>query len=352
MRAFGIIMLCILAVMGGGIAYLSAPTIYRFKLEAAFTFDGQPYTAVGYEECTYQRAWFSSGASPHRLGQPIYDGYYTTTWRESPSVVLPDGKGAIVFDHGGSCPPLPVVRAEYIGKPAATGNGSWLAYYFPDRNDPKRIWVLYDRDRDADIHSKRYVLKHYLFLPTDEPPTSSLAHNVPIAWHWYEQMSARYRSGHFEQRMEDVWFGLTACLMDEYEWRGKAEFTQVAAAGLTAVTLVTVNEPGKDQKRNCTAQHTPQISLVPSDDFGKATLSPGRSDLRWAAITTPPQYQDKRSKRWIPELCVVDEGCTGIPAKTPYWVYLPKRRVFAQINQASLETFRFDHFAVRPGDGL
>ena len=328
------------------------PTVLRFKLEASFTFDGQPYTAIGYMECSYRRAWFTSGSNPYRLGEPIYQGYYTSTFRDAPSVVLPDGKAAILIQHGGSCPPLPVVRTTIAENPASESGASWPAYYFPDRNDPKVIWVFRDR-RPAHASPGRFVLKHYLFVSVKDPVPASIAQNVPIAWRWYERMSTQSRSGRFDQRMEDVWFGVIACLMDESEWRMQPDFVR-AASGVATTTLVSMNEPGRDWARNCHGQHTPQISLVPSDDYSKATLDLDRNDLRWAAITTPyiPEYRDRETGRWMPELCIAGEGCTGIRMRTPYWVYLAGRRAFARIDEAGLETFRFPYFALRPGDGL
>src|SRR5258707_3985759 len=93
----------------------ATPITYRFRLEAEFTFDGQLYTAIGYMRCTYQKAPIE-GSDPYRLGGPIYQGYYTTTWRDTPSVVLPNEKGAIVIRHTGGCPPLSVLKNEILNK--------------------------------------------------------------------------------------------------------------------------------------------------------------------------------------------------------------------------------------------
>lgn len=338
-------------ILSAVIVYPATPITYRFRLEAAFTFDGKAYIAIGYLRCTYEKAPIE-GSDPYRSEGPIFQGYYTKMWRDAPSVVLADGKSAIVIPHAGGCLPLPILKKDILSKPREDfSDGTQPAYYFPDRNDPKAVWILADRERNAAPDSKRYFFKGYRFINDDREPTASLAQNVPIAWRWYERMSAENRTGHFEQKMEDVWFGLTACLMYEDEWRNRPEFVE-AARPHASTALVTINEPGKNQTHNCTGRRTPNISLIPSDDYSKATLDPDRADLRWATISTPPQYQDKQLKRWVPEICAAGEECAAGRKTAPFWVYLPRKRIFALIEQPRLETFRFPYFAVRPGDGL
>jgi len=342
-----------LLVAGAGIlgaALLGPKTDYDFRLEATFTFDGQPYTAVGSMHCRYRRAWFTSGSSPHRLGEPIYQGYFTSTRRDAPSVVLPDGKGAILFRHGGSCPPLPILRETLAVNPAAATGATWPAYYFPDRENPKVIWLLHDR-RPANLDPGRFVLEHYRFISVGEQAPELLAQNIPVAWRWYQQWSAAHRVG-FISRMEDVWFGQIACLVEESEWRSRPEFVR-AASGLATIAVTTLHEPGTNHSLTCPGQNM-HISLAPSEDYGKATLDLDRPDLRWATILTPfvAEFRDRNTNQWVPELCVTGEGCSGIRMRAPFWIFLPTRRVFARIDEASFETFLFSHIAVRPGDGL
>jgi hypothetical protein len=326
-------------------------SVYNFRLEAEFVFDGQPYTAVGSMQCRYRRAWFTLGSSPHRIGGPIYQGYYTSTMRDSPSVLLGNGKGAIVFQHGGSCPPLPVLQETYAVEPTVT-KGSWPAFYLPDRNNPKVVWVMRDA-RPPHDDTGRFLLLRYAVVPTTQAQPTPLAQNVPAVWRWYEQMSAQHRTGQFDQRTEDAWFGLVACVLPEEEWRKSSDYVR-AAEGLSEVTVMTLSEPGRNWARNCPLQHLSQISLIPSEDYSKATLDLDRLDLRWTAITTPyaPEHRDPNIKRWAPELCVTGDGCTGIRPRPAYWVYVPSRRVFARVDTASFETFRFPNFALRHGDGL
>jgi hypothetical protein len=94
---------------------------YRFRLEGTFTFDGQSYKAVGFQRCTYDLnlLFFFGGSSPTRRGGPVLEGYNVTTVRDSPSVVLADGRGAIVFEHGGSCPSLRKLRDTFVTNPAS-----------------------------------------------------------------------------------------------------------------------------------------------------------------------------------------------------------------------------------------
>lgn len=328
----------------------SPASVYNFRLEAEFVFDGQPYTAVGSMQCRYRRAWFTWGSSPHRIGGPIYQGYHTSTMRDSPSVLLANGKGAIVFQHGGSCPPLPVLQKTYGAGPTVT-KGWGPVFYLPDPNDPRVVWVMRDA-RPPQDDTGRFLLMHYAIIPANEAQPTPLAQTVPAVWRWYEQMSAQYRTGQFKQRMEDAWFGLVACVLPEEEWRKNSDYVR-AAEGLSEVTVMTLSEPGRNWARNCPLQHLSQISLVPSDDYSTATLDLDRLDLRWAAITTPyvAEHRDP-TKRWAPELCVAGAGCTGNKPSPAYWVYVPSRRVFVRVDAASFEIFRFPNFALRHGDGL
>ncbi len=357
MRKFAVVVILLIIGAGVGvIAFLSLPVTYSFRLEASFTFDGKPYTAIGYMRCRFQRAWLQPFSDPYRLGQPIYEGYYTTTWRDAPSVVLPDGKGAIIIPRSGSCPPLPVLRREFLGKQAADLGGSWPAYYFPDRGNPKLIWIFADRARTATSDGRRYFLKNYLFVQTDGEPVASLQKNVPAAWRWYEQFSEQYRKGMrsvegFKQKLEDVWFGLNACLMYEDEWSNKPEFVR-AARGRTTLTIVATSELANYSAWPCPGQRTRNIALIPSADYSEATLDPGRRDLHWTTITTPPQDHDKQHNRWLPTICLAGDGCVTSRNPGDYWLYSPKERLFALIEQPGLETFRFTDFAVRPGDDL
>jgi hypothetical protein len=353
-RARWALLLALVVISAIGI--LNWPTVYRFKLQASFMFDGQPYIAFGYIECNYQRAWWTSGPHPYQLGDPIYQGYYTRTFRDSPSLVLPDSKGAIVFRDGRGCPPLPIVRTSYNVNPVVATGATWPAYFFPDRDKPKVVWIL--SDRRADPQLGRFGLTDYLYVPVQEPVPSTLAQNVPAAWRWYEEYSEKYRramsggSG-FTQSRELNWNGLFGCVLHDDEWKSRPDFVQ-AAAGLTTTAVVTIVQPGLDFARNCPSSRTPHISLIPSDDYGRTTLDLDRDDLRWATITTPyiSEYRDRSTGQWTPEICVEREGCTGIRMNRAFWIYVPSHRAFVRLDQETLETSLFHNFALRPGDGL
>ena len=229
-----------------------AETVYRFKLEAPFTFDQRPFTAIGYMECTYRRALVPNNRFPVK-GPPVYAGYYTDTFREAASVVLPDGKGAILFRHGGSCPPLPEVQNRFAKGPESASAGTWLAYYFPDRNDPKTVWILRDR-RPPHREPGRLVLNKYLWVSVNEPVSVSLAQNVPIAWKWYEEYSAKYRKamsggGGSTESQDAIWRGIFACVMREDEWRNQREFAE-AVAGIISPSVVSLNRAGSNVPRD------------------------------------------------------------------------------------------------------
>jgi hypothetical protein len=337
--------------------YLSLPTVYQFRLEAAFMLDGEPHTAVGFMQCTYRRAWFTWGTDAYRLGEPIFRGYYTATSFDSPSVVLPDGKAAIMIPHRGKCPPLPIVQQQLSVNPREmTDSGVRPAYYFPDRNDPKVVWILNNPlPHNPNAARGRFLAKSYRYLVVSdgEPVPEPLEHNIPIAWRWYRQISDAYRTGEgVTHHSGDDWFGLFACVEDESEWRSRAEFAQVAV-GLTKVTATVLREPGHGGAANCHGGRMPHVSLVPSEDYSKAMLDLDRAELQWATITTPyiAEHRDRELGRWIPEICVVGEGCTGIRMKAGFWIYLPVQRVFARIDESALETFSITNFALRPGDG-
>ena len=364
MRTFVAFVLIIVGLLGAytygttGNAAVLSPTVYRFRLDVAFVFDGQPYTAIGYMECTYRKAWLTSRTHAHRLGTQIYDGYYTETFRDAPSVVLPGGKGAILFQHGGPCPSLPGVRKTYAARSTYNSGDSTPAYYFPDRTDPKVVWILRDRRVNQDAVPGRLVLQYRRFVVVNDPVQVSVAQNVPIAWQWYEEFSAKYRNAMkggpaFNQTQDAVWYGIHGCVLYEDEWQNEPALVK-AATDLTSPTVVTFNQLRSDQPRHCAGRRTPEISLIPSEDYSKVTLDLDRSDLRWATIATPyvSEYRDRFTGRWRPEICIAGQGCTGIRMKTPYWIYLPSRRVFVRLDESRLESYRFPHFALRPGDGL
>src|SRR6187200_2057453 len=96
-RWLSIIGLCLAAAAAA--VFLFSGTEYHFRLEGTITFDGQDYKAIGFQSCTYQPAFpffLFGGSDRHRLGGPILNGYRVTTARDSPSVILTDGRGAIV----------------------------------------------------------------------------------------------------------------------------------------------------------------------------------------------------------------------------------------------------------------
>ena len=308
---------------------------YRFRLEATITFDGQNYKAVGFQSCTYERTFPLGMSDPHRLGGPILDGYRVITARDSPSVILADGRGAIVFERVGGCPSLRILRDTYVANPASAHKGLDRAYYFPDREQPRVVWVLQDQRPEAK-DAGRFISHDYLALPDAGASITPLVQNVPIAWRWYEEFSARYRDAmkgvinHLPtQPSEAAWRGIFGCVMYEDEWRTRPEFVQ-AAQGPTTTSVVTLNQPGRNWARNCLGMRTRHISLVPSEDYSKATLDLDRADLRWATITTPyvAALRDD-SGRWTPEICIAGEGCTGFRKKDAVWLYVPSRRAFA-----------------------
>jgi hypothetical protein len=339
----------------------SAKTFYRFKLEAQFTFDGDPYVATGFMECTYQSSLFSLFARkrPHPAdGPPIFSGYYTETVRDAASVVLSDGKGAILFKDGVKCQPLPQLQKLLATKREDYGGSSIPAYYFPDRNDSKTVWALRDR-RPAHGDSGRLVLQQFRIILVDEPIAPTLAQNVPAAWKWYEEYSAKYRKamrggGGSNESEDAIWRGLYGCVVLEDEWQGQRDFVE-AATSVSTVSIVNLKQPGMDRARNCASNvRTPQISLIPSDDYSMATFDLDRSDLRWATITAPyvAKYRDRSTGRWRPRVCVVGEGCIEAIGVTALWIYLPKRRAFVRLENERLEAFRFPDFALRQGDSL
>jgi hypothetical protein len=303
-------------------------------------------------ECSYRRAQGGPQANPGRRLQ-ISEGFLTETHRDAASIVLPDGRGAILFRHPGSCPSLPLVQEKFALNPAYASGASWPAYFFPDRYDPKAVWILRDRRPGQDAVSGRLLLKQYLFVTVKEPETVSIAQNVPIAWQWYQRMSAQYRGGRMSQRKEDRWSAIIACVLYEDEWRERPEFVR-AARGQTTASTVNITQPERSRTVGCPGRRTPKISLVPSDDYSKAILDLDRNDLRWAAITTPyvQEYRDGSTGAWTPELCIARESCTGIHIRTPDWLYLPSSRVFVRLDEERLETYHFPFFAVRHGDGL
>lgn len=193
----------------------------------------------------------------------------------------------------------------------------------------------------------------------DDPVPPSLAKNVPAAWKWYEEYSAKYRKamsggGGSHQSRDAIWRGLYGCVVYEDEWRKYPGFAE-AAADATSTTVVTIKEPGRDTVRDCPYKtRTPHISLVPSEDQSKAMLELDRRDLHWATMTVPyvPEYHDKTTGQWLPEICIADEGCSGIRKMTPYWLYLPRHRALVRLEERRLEAFRFSHLALRHGDGL
>jgi hypothetical protein len=336
----------------------SAQTVYRIKLEAQFTFDGQPYTAIGYMECTYRRAPILGSRSRPAAGPPIYEGYYTETFRDAASVVLADGKGAILFRHGGRCHSLPQLQKIFATKRESVRGESFPAYYFPDRHDTKTVWYLRDRRSSHKDHG-RFVLQQYRYVLVDEPVPASLAQNVPAAWKWYQEYSAEYRKAISESRIihgrnDKIWRGIYACVLLEDEWKRQPDFVR-AIDGVSAISVVALNQPRENWARNCPSNaRTPQISLIPSEDHSRATLDLDRSDLRWATVTVPyvAEFHDRVTSLWMPELCVAGEGCTGIRLKTPYWLYFPNRRALVRLDEVRLEASHFSDFAARHGDGI
>jgi hypothetical protein len=138
----------------------TSPIVYRFRLEAAFTFDGKPYTALGSMECEYRRGSAVNRSERHRLGPPLLEGYYTSRQGDSPSVVLAGGDDTILFMTGGSCPSLSNLRKTILADPSALNSTPQLAYYFPNRSNPPVIWVLRDR-RATHKDSGRFVFDQY-----------------------------------------------------------------------------------------------------------------------------------------------------------------------------------------------
>lgn len=307
----------------------------------------------------YDRVEASSVSDRYRMGGPIYEGYRVSTWRDSPSVVFPDGRAAVVIRHPDRCPRLSILRDKILKKADNELDGNWPAYYFPERTDPKVVWILADEDRYAAPDSKRYFFKHYRFIIDDEEPKVSLAQNVPAAWEWYERAAGKYRrvmkgiSNEHAQSDEEVWSGIFGCVLYEDEWRNQPEFVKLAAA-VKAAGPVKLNQPGADWARNCNTRRTPHISLLPSENYSRATIDLDRNDLRSTTITTPYllKYRDRNTTWWVPEICVSGEGCTGFHPHVATWLYLPVRRAFIRLEREQLETYRFYYFAVRFGDGL
>jgi hypothetical protein len=330
---------------------------YRFRLEGTITFDGQNYKAIGFQSCTYERNFLFGGSDPHRLDGPILEGYRVITSRDNPSVILADGRGAIVFEHRGSCPSLRKLRDTFVANPASPHIGLARAYYFPDRAQPSVVWVL--QAQRSDKQAGRFISQDYSALTDNGAAITPLAQNVPIAWRWYEEFSDRYRvamKGAVNplptQPPEATWRGIFGCVVYEDEWRTRPEFVS-AASGVTRTSAVTLNEPGQSWARNCVGMRTRHISLVPSEDYSKATLYLDRADLRWSTINTP-YIAGLRNEtgRWTPEICIADDECTGFRKNRPVWFYLPTRRVFVLLDEQVFEAFRFSNFAVRKGDGL
>jgi hypothetical protein len=155
-----------------------------------------------------------------------------------------------------------------------------------------------------------------------------------------------------QQPPEAAWWGIFGCVVYEDEWRNRPECVR-AAAGLTATSVVRLNHPGENWPLGCVGVRGRHISLMPSEDYSKATLDIDRTDLRWSTITTPyvTAYRDGMD-RWTPEICIAGEGCTGFRKKGAVWFYLPHRRVFVRLDEERFEAFRFPNFALRKGDGL
>lgn len=326
---------------------LIPPIVRDFRLQAEFDFEGHSYTATGSMHCTYRRARIFSTTNNSLLSGAIRKGYRTTTVRDSPSVILQDGVGAVVFRHGDLCPALQdidVIREDYAK------HGTPHAYFFPDRNKPKVIWEL-DVRLPAHQPRGRLQLNSYAMIPVDEQQPLPLKEDVPAAWHLYEQKKMRSRSGTFQLGDKDVWFGLAACVVTEDAARPWPEFSK-AAEDVAETRVVTIQKPGTNYPRSCLEPLESHVGLMPSDDYSKAVLDLDRADLRWASVLTPyvAGYRGKDTHRWAPELCVAGEGCLGRRIEPPYWLYMPNRKAFVLIEATGLDAFDQANFAYRDDD--
>ena len=194
MRTFGIIMLCILAVIGGGVAWykISYPTYtYRYRLSIAVDVDGQTKTASSVIEVrNVTQPKFGSAAPyvPHMVGDAVFldlgvKGHVIATLSFGPDGNV-DYAGTLVptlFNVGGNYPKWETLR----GSRELSGKFIPTFVTFADLNDPKSARVIepdsaVSPDGFAKVFGPGVQFKRAWIEMTTDPVTNGIEQKMPM----------------------------------------------------------------------------------------------------------------------------------------------------------------------------